>query len=327
MSDKNVPRDIQVAIKEINKKHGDDTVRMASDKLNVVKFSTGSPYIDWALEGGFPIGRTIEIYGGYSAGKSLIALRTIASAQEQGLNCVYIDVEMSFDPDFARRFNVNLKTLPILQMGEGDELFDYTLKLINSGVNLIVIDSVASILPNYEKEHDMEKQTMGLHARLMSKGLRKVTSSLRSNNSTIIFLNQIREKIGAYGNPEITTGGRALGFYTSVRMEVRRGEWYTENKDKIGQEIRFCITKSKVSQPFRQGYLKYYFRDGFDYVDELTSMLIVTGAAERSGSYYTLLGEKFQGREALEERLKNDGPFRDKAEQPTLNSDKKKKCT
>lgn len=310
----NKENSLDIAVKEIQKKYGDSIIRRGNENFGVKKIRTGSPYLDWALEGGIPRGRTIEMYGNPSAGKSLLSLQTTATAQEAGLDCVYMDAEMSFDPDFAAKHGVNLDSLLVVQEQEGDNLWNMLIKLIEGGADLIVVDSIASIVPTYEAENDMEKQTVGLHARMMSKGLRKITGLLRENNCTVLFLNQIREKIGSYGNPEITTGGRALGFYASVRIQVRRGEFYVENKEKVGQEIRFKIQKSKTSMPFREGYLKYYYETGFDKIDEMVSMLIVNEYVTRKGSYYYLNGEEegYRGRQALEKAIREDDSLQKK---------------
>lgn len=256
--------------------------------------------------GGWPRGRTVELYGPFSAGKSLCALRTIASAQREGLNCVFIDAERAFSPKFAEKLGVDLSKLVLVREAGGETVFNIIEKLLEGEADLIIVDSVASLVPIFEEEHPIEQQTMALQARLMSKALRKLTGKIGKTNTLIIFVNQIREKIGSWGSPEITSGGRALGFYSSVRVEVRKGDWLLKNKQKIGQEIKFRVTKSKICQPWREGLLKYYYDSGFDETAELLSLGLITGKIKRKGGYYNLLERSFHGREELEVALQED---------------------
>jgi len=312
---------VEKVILRINKKFGENTIGKIG-KMPTVKaerISSGSPYFDWAIGGGWPRGKTVELYGPYSSGKSLIALRTIAEAQKKDIECVYLDAENAFDPDFAKLLGVDPDKLVISQLSSGEGIFDIINMLLDSDVGLIVIDSVASLVPKYEEEESMEKQTIGLHARLMSKALRKITGRASKNKTLIIFVNQIREKIGGYGNPEITTGGRALGFYSSLRVEVRRGELLKEEKKIIGQQVKFKVTKSKVGPPFRDGYFIFYHPDPtnlslelFDTADELVSMLILQGKIIRRAAYYDVFEETFRGREELEQKIRTDKAFREK---------------
>jgi recombination protein RecA len=184
-----------------------------------------------------------------------------------------------------------------------------------------VVDSVAALVPEYEEREGMEKQTIGLHARLMSKAMRKITGKASKNKTLVIFINQIREKVGAYGNPETTTGGRALGFYSSLRVEVRRGELLTEEKKIIGQQVKFKVTKSKVCPPYRDGYFIFYHPDPespdvelFDRADELVSMLLLQGKIKRRGAYYDVDGQTFKGREELEREIRTNQKFRETLE-------------
>jgi len=313
--------DLSNVINRINKKFGENTIGKIS-KMPTIKaerISSGSPYLDWATGGGFPLGRTIELYGPYSSGKSLIALRTVAEAQRIGKKCVYLDAENAFDPKFAKKLGVDIDKLVISQISAGEEVFDIVDMLLESDVAIIVVDSVASLVPKYEIEESIEKQTMALQARLMSKALRKLTGKAAKNKTLIFFVNQIREKIGSYGNPEITSGGRALGFYASLRVEVRRGEFLTCNKRKIGQQVKFKVTKSKICQPYRDGYFLFYYPDTknpnselFDTADELVSMLLIQDKIKRRGSYYDVLNKTFQGREELEQAIRTKPKFKEK---------------
>jgi len=313
--------DLNKAILRINKKFGENTIGKIGKMptIKVERISSGSPYLDNCIGGGWPLGKTIELYGPYSSGKSLIALRTIAQAQKLGKNCVYLDAENAFDPKFAKRLGVDIDKLVISQISAGEEIFDIVDILLESDVAVIVVDSVASLVPKYEIEESIEKQTMALQARLMSKALRKLTGKAAKNKTLIFFVNQIREKIGAYGNPEITSGGRALGFYASLRVEVRRGEFLTDNKRKIGQQVKFKVTKSKVCQPYRDGYFLFYYPDTknpdselFDTADELVSMLLIQDKIKRRGGYYDVLNKTFQGREELEQAIRTKPKFKEK---------------
>jgi len=314
--------DIDKIVAEINKKFGDHTIGRVTDMplVDIKRISSGSPYVDWALGGGWPLGRTIELYGPFSSGKTLVALRTVAEAQKKGLTCVYFDAENTFDKEFATKIGVKMDELILSTVSNGEQLFNMIEKILGSNVAIIVVDSVAGLVPTYEEENEMEKQTIGLHARLMSKGLRKITAKAAQNQTLVMFVNQIREKPTMYGNPNITTGGRALGFYSSIRMEVNRGEILVDgNKKPIGQEVKFKVTKSKVSAPYKDGYFIFYHFDKmnprpelFDKADELVSMLLLNGKITRRGGYYDILGQTFQGKEALLEEIRKNKPFQEK---------------
>jgi recombination protein RecA len=299
---------LNLAIKEIRKKYGDQTIGLVKDLDNVSleRIPTGSIYLDWAIGGGWPKGRTIELYGPYSSGKTLVALRTIASAQKEGLNCVFIDAERAFDPLFASQLGVDTNSLVLVRETGGETVFNIIESLLDSEVDLIVVDSVASLVPSFEDENPIEKQTMALQARLMSKALRKLTGKLARSNTLLIFVNQVREKVGAYGNPEITSGGRALGFYSSVRVEIRRGDWILEKKERIGHNVKFRVSKSKVCQPWRAGSFKYYYTGEFDETDEIISLGILTEKIGRRAAYYDIGDKSFRGREELLKALEED---------------------
>lgn len=313
--------DLDKVILQINKKFGENTIGKITSMPTIVadRVSSGSPYLDWCIGGGWPLGRIIELYGNQSSGKSLIALRTVVEFQKKGLKCVYLDSENAFEPNFAQKIGVDTKNLVISQLSAGEDVFDVIDMILDSGeASLIVVDSVASLVPQYEEENEMNKQTIGLHARLMSKGLRKITAKAGRNKTLILFINQIREKPTTYGNPNITTGGRALGFYSSLRVEVNRGEIIQEDKKSIGQQVKFKVTKSKVCPPFRDGYFIFYYYDPdnpplelFDTADELVSMLILHNKISRRGAYYDVAGKTFQGREELEGEIRSNKEFRE----------------
>lgn len=306
-------------INEINKKLGENSIGKigAMPSIQMERVSSGSPYLDWTIGGGFPLGRTVELYGVFSSGKSLIALRTVTEFQKAGRSVVYIDSENAFDPRFAKLIGIDSDKLVLSQMSAGEDVFDTIDKLLDTEVSLIVVDSVASLLPQYEADNEMEKQTIGLHARLMSKGLRKITAKAARNKTLILFINQIREKPTSYGNPNVTTGGRALGFYSSLRIEVSRGELIEEDKKVIGQQVKFRVTKSKVSPPYREGYFLFYHPDleaktpqvVFDAADEMVSMLLLQAKIVRRGAYYDVAGKTFQGREELENEIRSNPDF------------------
>jgi len=309
-------------INEINKTYGSHTIGRIGDMptIKMERVSTGSPYLDWTIGGGWPLGRTVELYGVFSSGKSLIALRTIIEFQKLGKKVVYLDSENAFDPIFAKTIGVNTDSLIISQISAGEGVFNIIDKLLDTEISLIVVDSVASLLPQYEEENPMEKQTIGLHARLMSKAMRKITAKASRNKTLILFINQIREKPTRFGNPNITTGGRALGFYASLKIEVARGDLIQEDKKVIGQQVKFKVAKSKVSPPFRDGYFIFYHPNleskdtqvVFDDADELVSMLLIQGKIKRRGAWYDVLGQSFQGREELENEIRKDNKFKKK---------------
>jgi recombination protein RecA len=308
-------------INALNKKFGENTIgRIGSmPSVETERVSSGSPYLDWCTGGGWPLGRTVELYGPFSSGKSLCALRTVAEFQKLGKSVVYLDSENAFSPEFAKHIGIDPDKLIISQISAGEEIFDMIDALLDTEASLIVVDSVASLVPQYEEENTMDKQTIGLHARMMSKALRKITGKAARNKTLILFINQIREKVGAYGNPETTTGGRALGFYSSLRVEVKRGELIQEDKKVIGQQVKFRVTKSKVSPPFREGYFLFYHPDlevktpqvVFDESDELVSMLLIQNKIIRRGAYYDVAGRTFQGREEMEKEIRDNKEFRE----------------
>ena len=301
---------IEKLIAETNKAFGKDIIGYAKDMdVDLKRVSTGSMYLDWATGGGFPLGRIVEIFGPYASGKTLICLKTIVEAQKAGLPCVYVDAEQSFAPKLAQAQGVDLEKLILVQTSGGEDIFDFIRDLFaTQQAGVLVVDSVAALVPNYEEDNDMTKQTMGLAARLMAKGLR--ISNNANKGWLVIFVNQIREKIGVmYGSPETTTGGRALPFYASLRVKVNIGEKYEENDKRIGQEVKFRIEKSKVGMPFRIGSFKFFYQAGIDKVDEMLTLGLELKMAEQSGAWYTLLGERFQGKDAIVSKLKEDQTY------------------
>jgi recombination protein RecA len=303
---------VEKLIHETNKSFGRDVLGYASKMKIGEKISTGSAYLDWALSGGLPLGRIIEIYGPFASGKTCIALRTIAEAQKKGLTCLFIDAELSFSKELAIKSGVDLDKLLFLQTSSGEKIFEFirtTMKSIPKGV--VVIDSVAAMVAQYEENNEIEKQTMGLTARLMSKGLRIINNS--NDQWLVIFINQIREKIGVvYGSPEYRPGGRAIDFFSSALLNIRIGEKYEDDKRRVGHEIKFRVEKSKIGIPFRSGSIKYFYETGFDDVDDLLSLAMELGLAQQAGAWYTVLGERFQGKAGIEAKCKTDKAFFEK---------------
>lgn len=313
--------DIDKVMAEINKKYPDTPILTGKEllSLKLEKESTGSVWLDYALAGGFPRGRMVELYGPPSSGKSLIALKTIAKAQAKGLSCIYIDAEQAFDSQHSIKLGVDINKLRVVRESGGERVFNIVLKLLETKPDIIVIDSVASLVPESEEEEPVEKQTMALQARMMSKAMRKLTGPVSRANTLMIFINQTREKVGAYGDPSITSGGKALGFYASVRVEIRKGA-FIELKDtedlpdgaskdekarKVGQVIHFKVTKSKVSIPWKSGSFEYYYNGVINEADEIVSLLEYNRAIERRGAYYYLDDNtSFQGRSAFTKAIR-----------------------
>lgn len=250
---------------EINKQWGPNTIGTVStmENIKLERLSSGIPILDTALGGGFPLGRVIELYGIPASGKSLIGLSTIASAQKQNLECVYVDCENVFDPEFAKKLGVDVEKLVITQLSVGEDTIDLLAKLLKAEPSVIVIDSVAAMIARSELEEPMEQQFMALKARLLSRGLAKLTAL--NKKTLIFFINQVRSTLQMYGAPTTTTGGRALGFYASIRVEVKQGDKLTvDNKktgDIIGQMIQFRITKNKTAPPYKQGSFRFWYEE------------------------------------------------------------------
>lgn len=304
------PQSLDELIKEINKKHGDNTIGFINQMptLNIERLSSGSIWLDYSLGGGWPLTRVVELFGAFSSGKTLISLKTIVEAQKRGYQCAFIDCENTFDPRFATKIGIDLNKLLITQSSLGEPTVDMICALIQAGVKVIVVDSVAALVPSSEVTNPMEQQTIGLHARLMSKALRKMTAL--NQESLIIFINQQRENVGGfspYGPSLTTTGGRALGFYASVRVEVKRGEDIEEQKQKIGQVIKFKVQKNKTSTPFKSGYIRYMYENyDFDYIDEAISLGLVLKIIGQRGAYYDFDGQTYKGKSELDEALRKN---------------------
>ena len=311
-------RVIDLALVQMDKQFGRGTVlRLGSHNvLPVTVISSGAVSLDAALGvGGFPRGRIVEVFGPESSGKTTLALHIIAEAQKAGGTAAFIDAEHALDPAYARRLGVDIENLLVSQPDNGEQALEIASTLIESGaVAAVVVDSVAALVPKAELDGEMGDCFMGLHARLMSQAMRKLTGHVARTNTCLIFINQIREKIGVmFGNPETTTGGRALKFYASVRVEVRRMTAIKDGEKVIGNRVKVKVVKNKVAAPFRQAELDLLFGEGISREGDLIDLGVEQGLVEKSGSWYGYGGERIgQGRENARVFLRENPGARDK---------------
>ena len=293
------------ALKQIEKQYGKGSIMKLGEHINVDvdAISTGSLAIDACLGvGGLPRGRIIEIYGPESSGKTTLALQAIAECQKTGGKCAFIDAEHAIDPRYAKNLGVNVDELILSQPDSGEQALEITEVLIKSGaIDLIVVDSVAALVPQAELDGEMGDSNIGLHARLMSKAMRKLAGAMNANNCTTIFINQLREKVGVmFGNPEVTTGGRALKFYSTIRLEVRKSEAIKDGQEVIGNKVNVKVAKNKVAPPFKGCQVEIYYGEGISHVSEIVSLGVELGIIDKSGSWFAYKGEKIgQGSEAV----------------------------
>ncbi|RYD57898.1 MAG: recombinase RecA [Sphingobacteriales bacterium] len=311
---------LKLALDKIEKDYGKGSVMMLGDKQQdkIEVISTGSLGLDVALGvGGFPKGRIIEIYGPESSGKTTIAIHTIAEAQKKGGICAIIDAEHAFDAGYARKLGVDVDNLIISQPDYGEQALEIADRLISSGaVDVVVIDSVAALVPKGELEGEMGDSKMGLQARLMSQALRKLTATINRTNCCCIFINQLREKIGVmFGNPETTTGGNALKFYASVRLDIRRISQIKDGDVASGNRTRVKVVKNKVAPPFRQVEFDIIFGEGISKVGEVIDMGVDLGILGKSGSWFSYGDNKIgQGRDAVKQFLHDNPEVMDEVE-------------
>ena len=303
---------LQAAMAKIEKDFGKGSImKLGEEKIDNIKvIPTGSIGLDYALGvGGYPRGRIVEIYGPESSGKTTLAIHAIAEAQKQGGIAAFIDAEHAFDRFYAANLGVNVDELLISQPDNGEQALDIADQLIRSAaVDIIVIDSVAALTPKAEIEGDMGDNKVGLQARLMSQALRKLTSTISKTNTTCIFINQLREKIGVmFGNPETTTGGNALKFYASVRLDIRKSSPIKDGDEVVGNEVKVKVVKNKVAPPFRRAEFEVMYGEGISRVGEVVDLGVNFGILEKSGSWYSYGGSKLgQGKEATKAVLRDN---------------------
>ncbi len=306
---------LEMAISQIEKNFGKGSIMRLGEEgavEGVQSIPTGSLTLDIATGiGGLPRGRVVEIYGPESSGKTTLALNAIAEAQSAGGAAAFIDAEHALDVNYAKKIGVKIEDLLISQPDTGEQALEVAEALVRSGaLDIIVIDSVAALVPKAEIEGDMGDSLPGLQARLMSQALRKLTASISKSNTTVIFINQIRMKIGVmFGSPETTTGGNALKFYASMRLDIRRIENIKENQEIIGGRVRVKVVKNKMAPPFRQAEFDILFNQGVSREGEIVDLGVEKGIIEKAGAWYSYAGSRIgQGRENVKEYLKNNPP-------------------
>ncbi|MDR3060738.1 MAG: recombinase RecA [Dysgonamonadaceae bacterium] len=308
---------LRAAMDKIEKSYGKGSImKMGDDKVEEVSvIPTGSIALNAALGvGGYPRGRVIEIYGPESSGKTTLAIHAIAEAQKAGGIAAFIDAEHAFDRFYAEKLGVDIENLWISQPDSGEQALEITEQLIrSSAIDIIVIDSVAALTPKAELEGEMGDSKMGLQARLMSQALRKLTAAINKTNTTCVFINQLRDKIGVmFGNPETTTGGNALKFYASVRLDIRKGTAIKDGEDVTGNQTRVKVVKNKVAPPFRKAEFDIMFGEGISRTGEIVDLGTELGIVKKSGSWYSYNDTKLgQGREAAKECLKDNPELAD----------------
>ena len=311
---------LEEVLKSIEKQFGKGAIMKLGDNshMEVEVTSSGSLALDVALGvGGYPKGRIIEIFGPESSGKTTFALHAIAECQKNGGRAAFIDAEHALDPVYAKNLGVNINELLLSQPDTGEQALEICEALVRSeAVNIIVIDSVAALVPQAEIDGDMGDSHVGLQARLMSQALRKLSGTINKTNTTAIFINQLREKVGVlFGNPETTPGGRALKFYSSVRLDVRRGEQIKDGANVIGNKTNVKIVKNKVAPPFKTAVVDIMYGEGVSHAGEIVDMASDLGIVEKSGAWYSYKGEKIaQGRENFKSILKSDKNLKEELE-------------
>lgn len=307
--DPNKVKALEAAIAQIEKNYGQGSIMKLGDTrhMQVEAIPTGSLSLDLALGvGGIPKGRVIEIYGPESSGKTTVALHMVAEVQKQGGIAGFIDAEHALDPVYAKNIGVNIDELYISQPDSGEQAMEITETMVRSGaVDIVIVDSVAALVPKAEIDGDMGDSHVGLQARLMSQALRKLTSVINKSNCTVIFINQLREKIGVmFGNPETTTGGRALKFYASIRLDVRRIETLSQAGEKIGNRVRVKVVKNKVAPPFQEAEFDIMFGKGISREGDLLDLAAQNDIIIKSGAWYSYQGARIgQGRENAKKYL------------------------
>ncbi|MFV0381802.1 MAG: recombinase RecA [Breznakia sp.] len=318
MADKeNTKKDalLEGALNAIEKQFGKGAIMKLGDRANVDidAISSGSIKLDDALGiGGYPRGRIIEIYGPEAGGKTTLALHAIAEVQKTGGRAAFIDAENAIDPMYAKNLGVNIEELVLSQPDSGEQALEITEMLIRSGaIDLIVVDSVAALVPQAELDGEMGDSQVGLQARLMSKAMRKLSGVMNKSECTAIFINQLREKVGImFGNPETTPGGRALKFYSSVRLDIRRSEAIKVGTDIVGNKVNVKVVKNKVAPPFKVAAVEIMYGEGISYVAEVVDLCVDHDIIQKSGSWFSYNGDKIgQGKENVKQYLKDHADF------------------
>jgi recombination protein RecA len=315
-----IKKELTEAIALVRKQHGITSIMQlgSTDKLKVDVIPSGSLAVDIALGiGGFPRGRVVEIYGPESGGKTTLTLHLIAEAQKLGGECAFIDAEHAFDPVYARKLNIDTDKLLISQPDNGEQALEIAETLIKGGIDVVIIDSVAALVPRAELEGEMGDPQMGLQARMMSQALRKLTAITAKSNTCLVFINQIREKIGVmFGNPETTTGGRALKFYASIRVDIRRiGKPSETDGVKTSTTTKISIKKNKLAAPFKDAEIQIIFGEGISKEFDLIGLGVDAGAIQKNGTWLSYGGERIgQGIEQGRLFLKNNSAVRDQLE-------------
>lgn len=311
---------LETAMQQIEKMYGKGSIMRygAESTLNVESIPTGSLSLDLALGiGGLPRGRIVEIYGPESSGKTTLALHVLAEAQKMGGEVAFVDAEHALDPTYAKALGVNVEDMLISQPDTGEQALDIAESLVRSGaVDVVVIDSVAALIPRVELEGEVGDTVVGALARLMSQAMRRLAGAISKNNCTVIFINQLRQKIGVmYGNPETTPGGLALKYYSSVRIDVRRIETLKVNGEMVGNRTRAKVVKNKVAPPFREAEFDIMYGEGISKIGEIIDLAVKLEIIDKAGAWFTVDGQRVQGRDAVKEYLKNNTEVADKIEQ------------
>ncbi len=314
---------VDLAMEQIERQHGKGSIMRLSDQqvVDVEAISTGCMSLDAAIGvGGIPRGRIVEIFGPESSGKTTVCLHVIAEAQKAGGLAAFVDTEHALDINYAQRLGVDLNNLLLSQPEFGEQALEIVETLVRSGgVDVIVVDSVAALTPRVEIEGEMGDAQMGSQARLMSQAMRKLNAAIGKSKTTVIFTNQLRSKIGViYGNPETTTGGNALKFYASVRLDIRRKEVLKEGSEIVGNKVRVKVLKNKVAPPFKETEFDIMYNEGISKVGDMVDVATKHGIVNKSGSWYTFGEERVQGRDALKKLIQEDSKLMDSLEAQVL---------
>lgn len=314
---------LRLAVDQIEKQFGKGSIMRLGEAnaANVETISTGSISLDLALGGGIPKGRVVEIYGPESSGKTTVCLHAVAEVQKSGGTAAYVDAEHALDPAYAKRLGVNIDNLLISQPDSGEQALEVVETLVRSNaVDIVVVDSVAALVPQAEIEGDMGDAHMGLQARLMSQALRKLTGIISRTKCTVIFVNQLRMKIGVmFGNPETTTGGNALKFYASVRMDIRRIAQIKSGETVVGNHVRVKVVKNKIAPPFREAEFDIMYNEGISKAGDVIDLAVAKEIVQKTGAWYEYSGEKIaQGREAAKNYLKENPKVLEKIAKETV---------